>query len=254
MKTPSLLTRKRFIKTFGLSVAHSVVVTNVWRQAVAAVVQPLTSTTGTLRLNLQDFPALQTESGSVRIGINPVNGDQGPNGTFYPVIINRGPNDLLYALSSRCTHQGCIVYALDAGSNQMNCPCHGSVFAIDGKRVSGPAPSALTKYSVDFVGTDVVEVKIPGLAYALTVASVQPTGPGAKRLELTFRSFRNVEYEVQYRKSFDSAPAAVQFSLTATGATDQTVYTATSATTTRLYVESDSPAGFYTVAIRIAEI
>ena len=49
----------------------------------------LAATTGSLRVKLQDFPALQTESGSVRIAINPVNGNQSPSGTFYPVIINR---------------------------------------------------------------------------------------------------------------------------------------------------------------------
>jgi hypothetical protein len=95
---------------------------------------------------------------------------------------------------------------------------------------------------------------VTGLAYSMTVASVEPITPGSRRLKLTFRSFRNVDYEVQFRQNLTSAPTVVPFSLTATGPADQTVYTARSATNTNFFVESDSPAGFYTVAIRVNEV
>jgi len=46
------------------------------------------------------------------------------------------------ALSSVCTHLGCITrYQPDA--NQIACPCHGSRFALDGEVIAGPAPRPL---------------------------------------------------------------------------------------------------------------
>lgn len=48
----------------------------------------------------------------------------------------------LYAISSVCTHLGCIA-GRDGESGDFLCPCHGSVFQADGKVVAGPAPSGL---------------------------------------------------------------------------------------------------------------
>jgi Rieske Fe-S protein len=46
------------------------------------------------------------------------------------------------ALSTVCPHAGCAVdWAPDA--QQFKCPCHASVFAPDGTRVSGPAPRGM---------------------------------------------------------------------------------------------------------------
>ena len=126
----------------------------------------------------------------MRLGINalrgsPPNGPM-PNGQFYPVIINRAANDTFHALSSRCTHEGCIVDALDSSTAQINCPCHGSVYAIDGKRVSGPASSALTRYTVTFDGQNELEVRIPNLGYSIVGSTVQPAGNGSPRFRLDF--------------------------------------------------------------------
>ena len=46
------------------------------------------------------------------------------------------------ALSARCTHLGCTIN-YDAVSRQFKCPCHGSLFAISGKWISGPAKKDL---------------------------------------------------------------------------------------------------------------
>ena len=46
------------------------------------------------------------------------------------------------ALSSVCTHLGCITrYQPDR--NIIACPCHGSRFALDGEVLAGPAPQPL---------------------------------------------------------------------------------------------------------------
>ena len=247
------ISRKNFIKTFGITTACSTLFGRSWTNVAASEITPLATTVGTLRIRLQDFPALQGDFGSARIAINPTNGDIGPNGTFYPVIVNRGTNNAFFAVNSRCTHQGCIVGAMDP-SGFMTCPCHGSVYAVDGRRVSGLAPSALTKYTTTFDGTDIVKVTIPGLGYAVTVAGVQPVTPGSQRLKLTFRSFRNVEYEVQFRETMNAAPAPVLFSTTDTGPADQSSITTPTAVTTNLWVDSDTLAGFYSVVIRVSEI
>lgn len=47
----------------------------------------------------------------------------------------------LYAISSVCTHLGCIVQSDNAGG--YHCPCHGSQFDRQGNVLSGPAPRPL---------------------------------------------------------------------------------------------------------------
>lgn len=249
-----LLNRKQFIRTFALATASSTLFGKTWRHLVAAQIDSVSPTTGIMRIRLQDFPALQSESGSLRIAINPVNGNSGPNGTFYPVIINRGANNAFFALNSRCMHQGCIVEAMDPSTNEMTCFCHGSVYGIDGRRISGPTPSALSKYVTAFDGVDLLKIQIPNLGYSVTAVSVQPVAGGAQRFRLSFRSFRNIDYEVQFRESLAADPMVVPFSDSATGPADQMIFTARAGSTSTLYVESSSTAGFYTVAIRLSEI
>ncbi len=48
----------------------------------------------------------------------------------------------MYAISSVCTHLGCIAGRQDTG--EFLCPCHGSRFNAGGEVLGGPAPSALS--------------------------------------------------------------------------------------------------------------
>lgn len=48
----------------------------------------------------------------------------------------------LYALIAICTHLGCTPN-LFASEERFKCPCHGSVFLLDGTNVAGPAPVPL---------------------------------------------------------------------------------------------------------------
>jgi nitrite reductase/ring-hydroxylating ferredoxin subunit len=59
--------------------------------------------------------------------------------------------DRVYAISTICTHLGCIVKATDAG---FDCPCHGSKFAKDGSVLKGPAPTGLPWLEVKHAGGD----------------------------------------------------------------------------------------------------
>jgi len=46
-----------------------------------------------------------------------------------------------YAISTICTHLGCLAARAEDGS--FNCPCHGSKFAANGNVLGGPAPKGL---------------------------------------------------------------------------------------------------------------
>jgi menaquinol-cytochrome c reductase iron-sulfur subunit len=55
------------------------------------------------------------------------------------------PNNDVVAFSPICTHLGCA-YHWDDPSHTFICPCHTSVFSMDGKVLSGPAPRPLDRY------------------------------------------------------------------------------------------------------------
>lgn len=57
----------------------------------------------------------------------------------------------VYAVSTVCTHLGCIVKATEKG---FDCPCHGSKFAKDGTVLKGPAPKPLPWIEVKHLGGD----------------------------------------------------------------------------------------------------
>ncbi|MEX2370477.1 MAG: Rieske (2Fe-2S) protein [Bacteroidales bacterium] len=63
----------------------------------------------------------------------------------YGIIIIRTGETEYVALSSICTHQGCTI-GYNPSSNSLPCPCHGSIFDIDGSVLSGPAPTPLKIY------------------------------------------------------------------------------------------------------------
>lgn len=59
-------------------------------------------------------------------------------------VVKKSNNDVV-AFSPVCTHLGCA-YHWDDPSHTFVCPCHTSVFSIDGKVLSGPAPRPLDQY------------------------------------------------------------------------------------------------------------
>lgn len=73
------------------------------------------------------------------------------------VFVVRGAEGV-YAMSSVCTHLGCIIqYRKAQGQTEgFFCPCHGSAFSIDGKVVGGPAPRPLDRVEVKLEGGKLV--------------------------------------------------------------------------------------------------
>jgi len=55
--------------------------------------------------------------------------------------------DIIYALSTTCTHLGCTPNWLES-EKKFKCPCHGSGFKITGVNFEGPAPRPLERYAI----------------------------------------------------------------------------------------------------------
>lgn len=57
----------------------------------------------------------------------------------------RTAENKVVAYGPQCTHLGCA-YHWDDGKSNFLCPCHSSIFSLDGKVVAGPAPRPLDRY------------------------------------------------------------------------------------------------------------
>jgi cytochrome b6-f complex iron-sulfur subunit len=51
------------------------------------------------------------------------------------------------AIYKVCTHLGCI-YDWNAANERFECPCHGSKYRLDGRRIEAPAPRSLDRFLV----------------------------------------------------------------------------------------------------------
>jgi len=68
-------------------------------------------------------------------------------------IVREG--DRMAAISTTCTHLGCIVGTSETG---FACPCHGSRFDQDGNVTGGPAPRPLPWFQVSLAPNGELEV------------------------------------------------------------------------------------------------
>lgn len=67
------------------------------------------------------------------------------------ILFDNGKN--AWALSRKCTHLGCTINYLEK-DGILECPCHQSRFATDGKVLHGPAETALVHYNVEKLKDD----------------------------------------------------------------------------------------------------
>jgi menaquinol-cytochrome c reductase iron-sulfur subunit len=61
------------------------------------------------------------------------------------------PSGKISAYGPQCTHLGCA-YHWDDAKSQFVCPCHNSLFSIDGAVTYGPAPRPLDQYETKLEG------------------------------------------------------------------------------------------------------
>jgi len=71
-------------------------------------------------------------------------------GKFYLTRTEEG----LMALYWKCVHLGCTV-PWNASAGKFMCPCHGSVYTLDGQNVAGPAPRPLDYMEITVSGEDI---------------------------------------------------------------------------------------------------
>ena len=57
----------------------------------------------------------------------------------------------IVAFAPQCTHLGCA-YHWDERKSEFVCPCHNSIFGLDGRVLAGPAPRPLDRYAVKTQG------------------------------------------------------------------------------------------------------
>lgn len=85
--------------------------------------------------------------------------DDFPTGTRISLDVKRicvvRDGNKLAAISTTCTHLGCIVGISDTG---FACPCHGSRFDQDGNVTGGPAPKPLPWYKVSLAPNGEIEI------------------------------------------------------------------------------------------------
>ncbi len=72
------------------------------------------------------------------------------------LLVDHPSANTFNALSSICTHQACQITGFDTGSKHFICPCHGSMFDVNGNVVQGPAGRPLTKYQSQLNGTKLI--------------------------------------------------------------------------------------------------
>ena len=84
-----------------------------------------------------------------------------PEGRFWLANLNStDPNENMYsapdedeaivgsvAIYKVCTHLGCI-YGWIPANNRYECPCHGSKYRLDGRRIESPAPRDLDRFKL----------------------------------------------------------------------------------------------------------
>jgi len=90
--------------------------------------------------------AIDVKTADVPVGGGVVLADQ-------KVVVTQPTAGTYKAFSAVCTHQGCVVASVAAGT--IVCPCHGSTFsAADGSVQGGPAPAPLKSLAVTVDGSD----------------------------------------------------------------------------------------------------
>jgi cytochrome b6-f complex iron-sulfur subunit len=57
------------------------------------------------------------------------------------------------AIYKVCTHLGCI-YSWIPSNDRFECPCHGSKYRLDGRRIEAPAPRSLDRFKLQALDAD----------------------------------------------------------------------------------------------------
>ena len=98
----------------------------------------------------QNAPPANFASG--RFWLSNLNTEQ-PNELMYPASGDDVPLIGAVAIYKVCTHLGCI-YSWTPANDRFECPCHGSKYRLDGRRIESPAPRSLDRFKMYALAED----------------------------------------------------------------------------------------------------
>ncbi len=252
MQDSAQKTRRQFVKILTLGGVTSLTGAHLVEQKVFADIGVEFSTSpGILKIRLSDYPSLEAPNGSIRIGVNPLRSNHQPNGTFHPVLVNRLEDNSLIALSAECTHASCAVRSYNETAQSHICPCHGSRFAIDGRRLTGPAPFALDKYPSTLGDDGILRIEIPRLGFTVNGCIEKTSSDDLLKLEFPAR--RSVTYQVIKGSNLDSQWEQVPFSVEASNTPSQMELIGDDSFAS-IYVPQLGSQGFYAVEVKVQEL
>ncbi len=93
---------------------------------------------------LPDLNAVPTANAEGRFWLVNVDSES-PNALMYRAPNEEQPILGVAAVYKVCTHLGCI-YDWNAPNDRFECPCHGSKYRLDGRRIESPAPRTLDRF------------------------------------------------------------------------------------------------------------
>ena len=76
-----------------------------------------------------------------------------PNELMYQASDESAPIQGVAAIYKVCTHLGCI-YSWTPANSRFECPCHGSKYRLDGRRIESPAPRTLDRFQITFLDSN----------------------------------------------------------------------------------------------------
>jgi Rieske Fe-S protein len=263
--TENRFCRRDVIKTLLVTSASSLVGGKVWAgkvvsEVTANVVNPFI---GVARIQLSQFPPLNADGGSVRLGSSNViqqgtfsDPDIRAQGLFPPILINRISSTQYLVFDASCLHAGCAVPPLNGGlTGQIRCPCHGSVYDAFGKCINGPAPVGQFLRSFPArLDSGVLHIETDQW---FNMAQKLVLNGSEKRLQITWDSFAFVEYELRWRPNFATEAVQINFATSLTDPLTESMITgndngATDADAVKIYVIPQD--GIYQVAIRLRTV
>lgn len=240
------LGRREWIKRFAVGTAVTLgsnFITPVMADIVAGA-----NPANIIKINLNSYPALLTDYGSVRFNLF------GPTVTNGIIAVTRAPGPVYYSVSAYCTHSGTIVEAYDnsPGTEAMLCYGHGSVFDIQGRVITEAAPGQanLPAYNTSLAGST-LRVEIPNLN--LKVNSITPV-TGTQLFKMTFPVKQGGKYRILYTPDLTTTPVVVSFSNSVGGSINQTHFNAPANSAAKdVWVQNAAVRGFYMVEMLMPE-
>lgn len=250
--------RRDFIKSFVFSTASICGLRPLcFPSAMGELLPEPAAGAGFVRLGIADFPQLQSNGQTLRLGFTALNGSrpfQRPTNTnFYPLLITRTAPGSFTVVDANCTHSS---YLVEAQGNVLVCPAHGSRFQQSGSRISGPASGNLKSYTTHLrenVGTmGELAIEVPRLGYSV---SMRPLAPDNDRIELRFIARLNLRYRVVFRESLSDEWTSIPHARSAGDPLNHEIFSPTlSDTTARVWVARPPGNGFFSVTSEVNPI